>query len=118
MMYCVQCQSILYPYHKLFQTRKDVYYLCEYCFKKHPILIEFNHVVLEHTDLYILHVILEDQLSNLAAMHYLSLVSNHQNTIVLWLEETELNTIIGYEDIHIGDIYIYHVEKNKKRWYI
>jgi hypothetical protein len=117
-MHCVQCQTILYPYDQLFQTQKEVYFLCEYCFKKHPILTEFSHVVLEYTDLYIMHIILEDQLSNLAAMHYLSFVSMHQNNIVLWLEETELNTIIDYEDIQIGEIYIYHVEKNKKRWYV
>ena len=55
-MQCTVCQQLLYPYKQPFETKKHIFYLCEYCFKKHPILIEHQHIVLDHADIYISHI--------------------------------------------------------------
>ena len=117
-MRCMHCQKILYPYQNVFQTQKNVYFICEYCFKKHPILIEHQLIVLNHTDISIMHIIIEDKLSVLTAMHYLSLIQLHHQDIILWFEEKEIEILPLLEHINIGNIYIYHVEKNKERWLI
>ncbi len=117
-MRCMHCQKLLYPYQTPFQTQKDIYFICEYCFKKHPILIEHQRIALNHTDIMIMHIIIEDKLSVLTAMHYLSLIHDHPYEMILWLEGKEIEVITQFENIDIGNMFIYHVEKNKERWLI
>ena len=117
-MRCMHCQKILYPYQKPFQTDQDLYFICEYCFQKHPILIEHQQIFLNKTDITIMHIIIESNVSIITAMHYLSLIQKHSYDLILWLEENEIEQLILYDNINIGNIYIYHVEKNNERWFI
>jgi len=118
-MHCTVCQQLLYPYKHPFETKKHIYYLCEYCFKKHPVLVEHQHIVLDHADVYMTHLIIDDHLDTLAVMHYLSIIHHVLiDGIVLWFEAKEINIITHLERIDLGNIYLYHVEKNKERWLI
>ena len=118
-MQCLHCKSILYVYASPLSINKTIYHICEHCFTKHPVILECERIVLNHCDVDILNIMIEEVLDNLTIMHYLSLLQHFSNHhLVLWFEYDDIDVLKALENIDIGKLFIFHLENKKERWHV
>ncbi|MGB1097604.1 MAG: hypothetical protein ACPG2Y_03325, partial [Acholeplasmataceae bacterium] len=71
---------------------------------------------MNHCDVDILNIMIEEVLDNLTIMHYLSLLQHFSNHhLVLWFEYDDIHVLKALENIDIGKLFIFHLENKKER---
>ncbi len=126
-MFCEVCKKKIYVRKHIFNLfLKQTHHICEYCFKKYPLLIKRSIIPIDGGEILWTSLIqTKDSISPLAHMSfykpfYVEYINHYKNRLIMI--ETSINDekMDLYENLKLGDMYLltlYDIIEKKESYY-